>query len=250
MKTILITGINGFLGSHVANQLKNDYHVVGLEIMNQNLWRIANENYPIYESNEAGIKQLFCDHKIDYIIHTATLYGRTEIPKSVLLENNILAPLKLLEKGVAQGITAFINTDSFFNDNKLTYSYLSEYSLTKKHLLEWIQQFQNRVKIINMKIFHMYGSDDSPTKFVTWVINQLKANVAEIDLTLGEQKRDFIYIDDVVSAFKTVCDNMEKLPSNVSFDIGTGKSITLKEFIETARNLLNSTTQLNFGALP
>ncbi len=74
-----------------------------------------------------------------------------------------------------------------------------------------------------MKIFHMYGPGDSPNKFIPWLIAQLKNNVPKIDLTAGEQTRDFIYIDDVCTAFKTVCDKMDDIPERfASFEVGTG----------------------------
>ncbi len=250
-KTILITGINGFLGSNLAKSFKTDYNIVGLELCCKNLWRIENENFPVYEANDNGIEQLFLENKIEGIIHTATLYGREEIRKSVLFANNVLAPIKLLEKAIDNGIKYFINTDSFFNDGKLNYNYLYDYTLTKKQLIEWLKSFQQQVKIINMKVFHMYGPGDAPNKFIPWLITQLKNNVPELDLTAGEQTRDFIYIDDVVMAFKTVCKNIRTIENNYnSYDVGTGNSVTLRSFIETAKDVLGSKTKLNFGSIP
>jgi nucleoside-diphosphate-sugar epimerase len=51
-KKILITGINGFLGSHLAKHLKNNFEVVGLEYSIDNLYRIKNDGFMVYESNE------------------------------------------------------------------------------------------------------------------------------------------------------------------------------------------------------
>jgi nucleoside-diphosphate-sugar epimerase len=250
-KTILITGINGFLGSNLALQFKDSYNIVGLEISTQNLTRLQGENFPIYEANPAGLEKLFAEQKITGIIHTATLYGRETTLKSVLFENNVLNPIVLLEKAIENGLEYFINTDSFFNDGNLNYSYLSDYTLTKKQLIEWLKAFTNQVKIVNMKIFHMYGPGDAPNKFIPWLIEQLKSNVSEINLTPGEQTRDFIYIADVCTAFKTVCDKMDEIPDSfASFDVGTGNSISLREFIETAKQVLNSNSNLNVGLLP
>lgn len=59
-----------------------------------------------------------------------------------------------------------------------------------------------QTKMINIKIEHMYGALDDENKFIYWLINKLKQNVEKIDLTSGVQKRDFIYIDDIVSAYE------------------------------------------------
>ena len=48
MKTILITGINGFLGSHLAKTLSEKYNIIGLEYSLENLFRIAECNYKVY----------------------------------------------------------------------------------------------------------------------------------------------------------------------------------------------------------
>lgn len=52
MKTILITGINGFLGSHLAKALSADYNIVGLEYSLENLFRMEGSNIKIYSSKE------------------------------------------------------------------------------------------------------------------------------------------------------------------------------------------------------
>jgi nucleoside-diphosphate-sugar epimerase len=58
-KKILITGINGFLGSHLAKHLKNNFEVVGLEYSIDNLYRIKNDGFMVYESNESTLKTIF-----------------------------------------------------------------------------------------------------------------------------------------------------------------------------------------------
>ena len=50
MKTILITGINGYLGSLLLKRYSKDYKIVGLEYTLDNLFRIDKENYDLYSS--------------------------------------------------------------------------------------------------------------------------------------------------------------------------------------------------------
>lgn len=73
-----------------------------------------------------------------------------------------------------------------------------------------------------------------------------------IDLTLGEQKRDFIYIDDVVEAFMTLVNFSFDVPNNLyRYEIGTGKNIEIREFVQTVKTMTgNKVTRLNFGMLP
>ena len=109
------------------------------------------------------------------------------------------------------------------------------------------------MQIFNMKVEHMYGTQDDSTKFVTWIIQQLKKNVAEIELTSGIQKRDFIYVDDVVNAYLTVYNNRIKFEKYTEFDVGTGNQVSVRDFVseiynqEKIRNPGLSTI-LKFGA--
>ena len=78
----------------------------------------------------------------------------------------------------------------------------------------------------------------------------LEENIKSIDLTDCRQLRDFIYIDDVVSAFVSVIKNKEKIKElYANFDIGRGEKVTIRYFLETLKEQLKSKSYLNFGAL-
>jgi nucleoside-diphosphate-sugar epimerase len=63
-------------------------------------------------------------------------------------------------------------------------------------------------------------------------------------MTPGDQIRDFIYIDDVVSALLAIIDVATNLPAWSQFDIGTGEGIALREYVELARLETGSRTEL------
>lgn len=248
-KKILITGINGFLGSHLAKKLCEEYDIIGLVNNVKNVDRVKSYNFKIIESTEKNIIKLFIENSIFSIIHTATVY---RVDKSVekLIKTNILLPLKLYELANRNGVSVFFNTDTFFNSKDIKHNYLSQYTLSKKNALEWLKTIQGECKLINMKLFHMYGSNDSPLKFTTNIFKNLINNLPKIDLTSGEQKRDFIYIDDVVKAYICVLNNFSFGNNKYfEFEVGTGKSISIKNFVETIKTTLGSTSILNFGGL-
>lgn len=250
MKTILITGINGFLGSHLAKKLKNEYNIIGLEYSIDNMSRLEDEIFKVYSSEE-NFDDIFKRNQIFAIIHTATIYksGYNQIEK--LIETNILLPVRLFELSNKYGCKIFLNTDTFFNNPQYNYSYLPDYTLSKKQVLEWLKLIEQDCKLINMKVFHMYGPGDANTKFIPAIIRRLKNNEPLIETTKGEQTRDFIYIDDVVSAFKCVIDASPNsyLP-NAEYQVGTGTSISIKEFLISLKMILKSSCELKFGALP
>ena len=251
MKTILITGINGFLGSHLAKRLMTDYNIIGLEYSTENLYRINGLNIKVYSSKTSNLEEIFLNENIYSVIHTATVYRRNNESIKDLLETNIVLPTVLFSFCEKYNTDTFFNTDSFFNklENR-GYNYLQDYTLSKNHALEWLRLQQQNCKLINMKIFQMYGSGDAMSKFVPQIIDKLKKN-EDIDLTPGEQTRDFIHVNDVTAAYKVVLSSLVDFPKScyIEFDVGSGESITLKEFVQTAKQILNSSSNLYWGTL-
>jgi CDP-paratose synthetase len=248
-KTILITGINGFLGSHLAKALCRDYHVIGLEYSLENLFRLKSVNVKVYRSDE-NFEHLFVENKIFAIIHAATVYLRHGEPVSMLLNTNMALPIKLYELANKHHVRKFLNTDSFFTDHP-GYRYLSSYILSKQQVLEWFKMIPGNCRFFNMKLFHLYGTGDSPDKFIPQMIARLKSNSEFLDVTQGQQRRDFIFIDDVVEAFKTVLEKEIDHPAGIiEFEIGSGASVSVKEVLELMKRMTASSTNIRFGVLP
>ena len=107
-----------------------------------------------------------------------------------------------------------------------------------------------KIDFVNMKIEHIYGEGDDDSKFTSFVIHSCLNNVEKIDLTDGEQSRDFVYIDDVVFAYLTVLLSEQKLKGYYEYEVGSGKAVKVKDFVNVAKRVAKSMTRLNFGAIP
>jgi len=250
-KRILLTGATGFLGSHLAKALLiAGYELVALKRKSSTLRGMQSivSDIAFFDIEELDFAQLFRDcGKIDIIIHTATCYGRNNESVSEVFTANTEFPLRLLEAGNQAGVEMFFNTDTILD------KYLNLYSLSKNQLLQWGKFFSmhRKIRFGNIRLEHFYGPCDDPSKFSAYIINSCLNNVPEIKLTQGEQKRDFIYIDDVVSAYVVLLENMDKFNGSfVEFDVGSGHSVSIREFAETVHRLTASKTHLAFGALP
>ncbi|EAJ0636599.1 NAD(P)-dependent oxidoreductase, partial [Campylobacter jejuni] len=118
----------------------------------------------------------------------------------------------------------------------------------------FLPYFSDKIQIINCKLEHMYGYGDDENKFVGFLLKQMENNENEIQLTKGEQKRDFIYIEDVVDAYILLLKKSNQLKQFNEFDIGTGNQITIKEFCLYFRECFEDYKQINtllrFGAIP
>ena len=256
--TVLLTGANGFLGSHLLEALlKQGYKVVVLKRSTSDLWRIKHlENqYKSYDVDVQPIELAFEEQRIDSVIHTACHYGRNNDPIHDVVESNLMYGLRILNACLKYNTDTFINTDTFFNTGTKLQKHLNVYTLSKKQFVEWLKQTSSQLQVVNLKLEHMYGPKDDSTKFVPWIISQLNSKVDEIKLTAGEQERDFIYIDDVVAAYILALKKAPQLERFNEFDVGTGNIVSVKSFLEKLKEQYElisgkTNTQLAFGALP
>lgn len=250
-KRILITGVTGFLGSNLAKTLlAEDHDIVALKRKSSSLQRLASVAPKIkyFDIEDLDFDNLFriCG-KIDTIIHTATCYGRNNESVSDIFSANTELPLKLLDAGSRAGVKVFINTDTILN------KYLNLYSLSKNQFLQWGKYFtlHQHISFVNLRLEHFYGAGEDPNKFSAYVINSCLNNVPQLELTKGEQKRDFMYIDDVVSAYVLIIEKFDTFTNSFTeFDVGSGQSVSIREFVETVHQLTASKANLAFGALP
>jgi len=229
-ETILISGSTGFLGSHLVKKfLEQNYIVIGIKREESNLKRLENEldnkSLYLYNSDSDSLEKAFSNHNIDSVIHTACCYGRKSESISEILKTNIIFGMDLFELVLKFQAKIFINTDTFYPKN------INNYSLSKKLFVELLLQNHTNIKIINMQIQHLYGTDDGEIKFIPWIIKQLKSNYSEILLTSGNQKRDFVYVDDVVDAFLCIVNTSYNLPMYSVFNVGTGTLVSVKDFV-------------------
>jgi len=244
MKTILITGINGSLGSHLAKRLMSDYNIIGVEYSTENLYRLEGCRFHVIDSSLSAIENLFNKERIDYVIHTATFYGRNKENIRQIAETNLFMPFYLLDLAIKNKVSTFINTDTVLD------KFVSSYALTKNQFKDWLYFRRNEIKTINMQLEHFYGKGCSNSNFVIAMIDRLKNNDPVIDLTAGEQQRDFIYYKDIVNAYEIVVKRNDKIITGSNFQVGSGEYISIKELMLFLKKEIGSSSVLNFGAIP
>ncbi|RRV00065.1 NAD(P)-dependent oxidoreductase [Stutzerimonas xanthomarina] len=251
-KTVLLTGATGFLGSHLLKALvARGCKVVILKRSTSNTRRIQLQLAEIisYDVDTQPVELAFFQQKIDVVIHTACHYGRNGDSLSRVVDSNLMFGLAIMEAAIRFEVPVFFNADT------LLPRALNAYTLSKKQFVDWLRNQSEHIQVVNLRVEHMYGPGDDETKFVPWILSQLKSNTEEIRLTRGEQYRDFVYIDDVASAFVTLMEQVVVLPRFTEFDVGTGRLVTIRSFLECLRETFERdigpvATRLAFGALP
>lgn len=254
---IVLTGATGFLGSAVLAQLlaRGD-EVVAVKRSSSSTAKIhtclGHPGLHLFDIDVDDPSRLFERYRADTIIHTATEYGRGATPLYSILNANLLLPLRLAELGMERGVRCFINTDSFFNKGGNSYSNLLNYSLSKKSILIWLEKLAGELGIINVVLEHLYGPGDSDSKFVESVIQRVAVHKEpHIALTHGHQRRDFVFIDDVVQGYLRLVDYGRKNDFRLeTFELGTGQATQVRDFVEYVKELSSSSTELGFGDIP
>ena len=249
MKTILLTGATGYLGGYLSeNFLNKGFKIIALALNKNEQYKFQdNILTKVYYLDKTTVKEMFDNENVDVVIHTATLYGRRQEHLTSMEKVNVEFPLEVLNEAINHNVKIFVNTSTILNKN------INPYTLTKNHFEDWLSLYSDKIKCINLKLDHFYGPNDKPIKFIAWIIQELKNNVEKIDLTEGTQTRDFIYIDDVVSAFDIVIEKEKNIPNGKlnTFEVGTNNKTTIKEMVTTIKEKLGNTkTKLNFGAIP
>ena len=251
-RNILLTGGTGFLGSALLRSFVTDphSHITVLKRSTSRTDRVndllQHDRIRWIDLDRTDLAELFRTSTFDIILHCATNYGRGK--RSILdtASANLLLPLTLLQLGIEHGVKTFINTDTVIDKR------VNEYSLSKKQFLEWLQNSAGRIQGVNVALEHFYGPFDDESKFTTMIFHKLMRGESQIDLTPGEQKRHFIFVDDVVRAFCCILEKLDTLPSGFSsFVVSTEQSVSIREFVQLAKSMIgNTSTHLNFGAIP
>lgn len=250
---ILLTGATGFLGTHLLEVfLKLNYTVLITKRRSTDLRRLLKRFGTLETWDIDELELIFSIHPdINVIVHAATDYGRDSSNPTSTFWANEEFPMRLIELAIKKKIARFINMDTFFNSDKVSYEYLGAYILSKRHFQEWGRHYANAglIAFVNLRLFHLYGAGDDEEKFVPNLVRRCLAG-EDIDLTDGKQKRDFIHVDDVVAAVCAVLEVAIERDNGYShYDVGTGASLSIREFVQNVKRLCGSSTKLNFGAL-
>ena len=269
-KTILITGIAGFIGFHLAKKLSESYYVIGLDNLNSyydiNLKidrlkelgiHLDNENsfikssifeidfYKIDLNNQKSLLNLLNNNKIDYVIHLAAQAGvrYSLINPKTYIENNIDAFYNLLESMNSASIKNLIyaSSSSVYGSNKkmpfeesdITDNQVSLYAATKKTNEILAQSYSNLYgfNCVGLRFFTVYGPFGRPD-MAYFKFSDMLMKDQEIQLyNYGNQTRDYTYIDDITNGIQLILEKSGSKVLRPIYNIGSGKPIELKKLI-------------------
>lgn len=291
-KTILITGIAGFIGYSLAKEINlENYNIIGIDNLNSyydvklKFERLKNlgfddvnlqagkpyesKNFPQIKfintslEDKISIENLFTDFKIDIVVNLAAQAGvRYSISNpEVYINSNIVGFSNLIETSKNNNIEHFIYASSSsvygnslvapFKENFNTDNPISLYAATKKsnELIAQVYNHLYKLKTTGLRFFTVYGPwgrpDMAPFLFIKSILDGNPIDV----FNDGNLKRDFTYIDDIITGIKLVIDSSNSnnnLNNSKIYNLGNGAPINLMDFISILEKEVGIKAKINY----
>lgn len=247
---IIVLGGMGYLGSKVVRRLIGDGHEVlcvkRSSTSTINLQDILNK---IYICDVEQVKEILeWSEPFDCFLNLACLYPRKATFDTQIFESNFYAPLSLFLHCMEQNVRKIVTIGTGLPED------LNAYTISKAKLAEvmkWYgEQFRHKnrpLQICNVLLENFYGEDEPIDRFIPGMVWKLKKG-EKVFLTEGSQIRDFVYVADVVEDIVSII-NRKDMPEYLDLPLGTGVGVSIKELAQYLKEILNSQSELCFGAI-
>lgn len=272
MSVILITGGAGFVGSNLAHSLlSNGNTVVAVDNFNNyynpqikedNIADLRdNDNFHLYQADLADnklIENIFKQYNFDCVVHLAGSAGvRSSIDAPLdYVDNNIYNTVSLLEWlkrhktpkivfASSSSVYGNLNEKFFSEKDEVRYP-ISPYAASKLSCEHFIYTYAHLygIKACCLRFFTVYGPRQRPDLAIHKFIEKINKSEPIQLYGDGTSSRDYTYIDDIVSGILAAVKYDQSLYEIIN--IGSGRSITLLEMINTIENALHKKAVIQF----
>ncbi len=238
---VLITGIKGFIGCHLANKFagmghevigidrgasQNDIKIYDVDILSGNIMSVLGENMPELIIHCAGLANVTysMDHaEEDFKANTWMVYKMLNAMKECGLHKTRFI---LLSSAAVYGqpVSLPIMEEAVLHP-------ISPYALHKKMAEDICQYFvmQQEFDIRILRVFSAYGP--GLQKQIFWDMHQKIISTGRLELFgSGEESRDYIFIDDLAEAVYLIAMDREK--SHTIWNVANGTEVTIRKVAE------------------
>ncbi|MBI3341914.1 GDP-mannose 4,6-dehydratase [Candidatus Curtissbacteria bacterium] len=272
MKTILITGCAGFIGSNLADRLlSRDYRVVGVDDFNNyydpklkkaNIKEASrNKNFKMFIASvleNVTLQDVFVSEKPDIVIHLAARAGvRPSINNPLLYgEVNVLGTVNLLKLSVENNIEKFILASSSsvygnspsvpFDEADPCVDIASPYGASKRSAEFFTESFNKNfhLKCAILRFFTVYGPRGRVDMAPAILTKSIIENREFEQFGDGSTSRDYTYIDDIVDG---ILKAIEWPGEFEIFNLGSDNPVLLKDFIQTVEDVTGKKAIVKIG---
>ena len=270
MKTILVAGGAGYIGSHMAALLvKRGYEVVVADNLRTGHWQAVKGARKMYVGDlrdGAFLHQIFTENKIDGVINFAafSLVGESVTNPLKYYGNNVEGAVSLLSAMQAHGVDKIVFSSTAAAYGEPEKQPIEEgdrteptnpYGATKlaiENMLKWCDCAYN-IRYVALRYFNAAGSDTeagigedhNPESHLIPLVMKTALGQRDHIGIFGEDYptpdgtcvRDYIHVKDLAEAHLLALEYLERGGISDVFNLGNGAGYSVREIIETARRI-------------
>ena len=275
----LVTGGAGFIGSNVVaslNEAGASDVAVSDKLDHDDKWRNLAKHHIVDMVPPAELARWLDARKLYAVIHMGAISDTTATDGDLVMENNFRASLRLLDWCTATR-TPFIYASSAATYGDGSYGFDDDWSLDalrklkpmnlygwSKHLFDLavVDRYVKKEKMpphwVGLKFFNVYG----PNEYHKGHMASVLAKVFDLarsgqpvhlfksrreGIADGDQRRDFVYIDDAISVLRWLLD---ATGINGIFNVGTGKAESFRDMISAMFDALRRPVNIEYIDMP
>ncbi|MBS0246922.1 MAG: ADP-glyceromanno-heptose 6-epimerase [Proteobacteria bacterium] len=276
---LLVTGGAGFIGSNIVaslNEAGRTDVVVNDVLGSDAKWRNLAKRQIADFVPPVDLAKWLDGRKLEAVIHMGAISSTTATDGDEVMENNFRLSLRLLDWCTQTG-TPFVYASSAATYGDRDANFVDDWSLEElrklrpmnlygwsKHLfdLALVDRVLKKDKLpprwVGLKFFNVYGPNEyhkgAMASVLSKVFDGAKAGAPvrlfkshRDGIVDGDQRRDFIYVDDVVSVVRWAMDGSDK---NGIFNVGTGKAESFKDMIAAMFKAMGRAPNIEYVDMP
>lgn len=279
MKTILVAGGAGYIGSHTVKYLlKNDYNVVVLDnLVYGHREAVLTENFEEVDlKDKDAVDKVFKKYDIDAVIHFAAYayVGESVSNPQKYYWNNVVNALNLLDVMVENNVKNIVFSSTCATYGNPQYMPLDEnhqqcpinpYGKTKFMMEQIMSDYETAygLKYVALRYFNAAGCDAQgelgeshtpETHLIPLVLKAIKGEIPQIsifgtdyDTPDGTCIRDYVHVEDLADAHMKAVEKILSEGKSYCINLGTGIGTSVKEIITAAEAVTGKKVPLVYG---
>jgi ADP-L-glycero-D-manno-heptose 6-epimerase len=259
---IVVTGGAGFIGSNLVKRLVRDgHHVVAVDDFSSAHWKnLVTGESDVLSCNIANdISLLKSLDRCEVIFHEASITDTTVHDQFKMMQNNVEGFRNILDLAIAwKAKVVWASSCSIYGQGPVPMKEdqkpdpLNVYAFSKLSMERLARQYEQKLAhpIVALRYSNVYGpGEDHKGKFASMIhqlAKQMRAGKRPRIFTDGSQRRDFVYVDDVVEL------NVRAMKGKAGgvFNAGAGDAWSFNQVVEHLNRVLKTDLQPDYFANP
>lgn len=258
MKTFLLTGATGFIGSHLLRRLTSLGWTAEILVRPASRLEVladlrSNVRVHTHDGSTPQLVDILQDVRPNLVIHLASHFQATHAPQDVedLIRSNILFATQLAEAMNRVGCTRLLNAGTSWQHYQgEDYNPVCLYAATKQAYEDILEYFVQAVglRVITLTLSDTYGPCDRRRKLFS-LLRSASRHRRPIAMSPGEQRLDLVYISDVLDAFQAAAERLlnDEAVGHERYTVSSGEPVRLRDVAELYERVTEASLEIVWG---